>query len=170
LTVELLQFSVRYVATINDQLSVMPAALENTMAQADTNELDVEALCVLTGFTKRTVRYYIHLGLVDKPVGETRAARYGQRHLERLLAIRRWTQAGLSLEAIRELLSEDMEQFRQRPNRAGTVEVWSHFIVAEGVEVKLDPAQAGLSSAQTRRLFAAVAEAFQNIKQQDLPE
>ncbi len=39
-------------------------------------------LCVLADLPPRTVRYYIQIGLVDRPQGETRAARYGPRHLE----------------------------------------------------------------------------------------
>lgn len=140
------------------------------MVQADTKEFSVDELGALTGLSRRTVRYYIQIGLVDRPSGETRAARYGQRHLEQLLSIRRWTQDGLSLEAIRTRLAGAMDPLPQRPDRAGTVEVWSHFIVADGVEVKLDPAQAGLSSAQARRFFAAVESAFQTIQRENLPE
>ena len=42
-------------------------------------------LCVLADLTPRTVRYYVQIGLVDRPEGETRAARYGPPHLEQLL-------------------------------------------------------------------------------------
>lgn len=127
----------------------------------------IDELSALTGLPKRTVRYYIQLGLVDRPEGETRSARYGQQHLEQLLAIRRWTQEGLSLERIRERLDNASEPAPERRNRSGTVEVWSHFIVDEGVEVKLDPAQAGLSPEQVRTFFAAVMAAYQHIKQED---
>ena len=61
-------------------------------------------LCVLADLSPRTVRYYVQIGLVDRPEGETRAARYGATHLEQLLLIKKWTAAGLSLERIRELL------------------------------------------------------------------
>ena len=44
-------------------------------------------LCVLADLPLRTVRYYVQIGLVDRPEGETRAARYGARHLEQLLQI-----------------------------------------------------------------------------------
>ncbi len=45
-------------------------------------------LAVLADLPPRTVRYYVQIGLVDRPEGETRAARYGARHLEQLLQIR----------------------------------------------------------------------------------
>ena len=61
-------------------------------------------LCVLADLPPRTVRYYVQIGLVDRPQGETRAARYGSKHLEQLLLIKKWTAAGVSLERIRELL------------------------------------------------------------------
>ena len=35
-----------------------------------------EELCALTGLSTRTLRYYIQIGLVDKPIGQTRAAHY----------------------------------------------------------------------------------------------
>lgn len=136
------------------------------MAQADMKEFDLDALCKLTDLPKRTIRYYIQIGLVDKPDGETRAARYGQRHLEQLLCIRRWTQAGLSLERIRALLAAPVGE-APLSNRVGTVEVWSHFIVANGVEVRLNPEQARLSPEQARTFFAAVAAAFQHIQQEE---
>ena len=58
----------------------------------------LDELCTLSELPKRTVRYYIQLGLVDRPVGETRAAHYSVRQLEQLLLIRKWSQAGVSLE------------------------------------------------------------------------
>jgi DNA-binding transcriptional MerR regulator len=136
---------------------------------ADTKEFSIDELCALTDLPKRTVRYYMQIGLVDRPEGETRAARYGQRHLEQLLSIRRWSQAGLSLERIRALLAGNAEALPQTRNRTGTIEVWSHLVVAEGVEVKLNPALAQLSSEQTRQFFAAVMAAYQHIQQEDPP-
>src|SRR5438067_4692180 len=119
--------------------------MEKGMEPDDSNEFTIEALCTLTDLPKRTVRYYVQIGLVDRPDGETRAARYGQRHLEQLLSIRRWSQSGLSLERIRALLAGEAEAVPHRPDRAGTIEVWSHFILTDGLEVKLNPAQAQLS-------------------------
>jgi len=54
---------------------------------------------------RRTTRYYIQIGLIDRPEGVGRGAHYTTRHLEQLLEIRKWQQVGLSLERIRELLA-----------------------------------------------------------------
>jgi DNA-binding transcriptional MerR regulator len=119
----------------------------------------------LVELPERTVRYYIQLGLVDRPQGETRAARYGQPHLEQLLEIRKWQRAGVSLERIRELLAapEDAPPPARRRG-AGSVEVWSHLVVDEGVELNLNPGAAGLSPAQVRQLFREVTAAYQRIR------
>lgn len=137
------------------------------METADTNEFSIDELGALTDLPKRTIRYYIQIGLVDRPEGETRGARYHRRHLEQLLSIRRWTQDGLSLERIRELLAGATAPLTGQRQRAGTVEVWSHFVVADGVEVKLNPAMAHLSPEQTKQFFAAVMTAYRQIKQED---
>ena len=80
-----------------------------------TRTFTLDELCTLVDLPKRTVRYYIQLGLVDRPEGETRAARYFPRHVEQLLQIRKWTEAGVSLERIRELLAGELPRVPPRP-------------------------------------------------------
>lgn len=117
-------------------------------------------LCALVDLPARTVRYYVQLGLVDRPVGETRAARYGARHLEQLLQIRRWSAAGLSLERIRELLHGETPELPARAPSPGTVTVCSHLTVADGVALVIDPGRAGVSSEQLRVFVRAVMAAW----------
>ena len=121
-------------------------------------------LCSLADLPIRTARYYIQIGLVDKPSGSTRAAVYGAKHLEQLLLIKKWTTAGVSLERIRELLHGAEAPVPPRPFVAGAVEVRSHLIVADGVEVVIEPGRAGLSPEQVRRFTRAVMAAFESIK------
>jgi len=121
-------------------------------------------LCVLVDLPPRTVRYYIQIGLVDRPNGETRAARYGARHLEQLLQIKKWSTAGVSLERIRELLHGDQTPAAPPRSRVvGTVEVRSHLTVAEGIEVVIEPGQAGLSPEQVRSFFKGVMAVFAQV-------
>ena len=108
---------------------------------ATERSLSLAQLCILAELPRRTVRYYIQIGLVDRPIGETRAAYSTDSHLQQLLTIRKWTDAGLSLERIRELLEgADPAVPPPRPRKAGSVEVMSHLIVADGVYRELyDP-------------------------------
>jgi len=117
-------------------------------------------LCVLADLPARTVRYYIQIGLVDRPEGETRAARYGPGHLEQLLQIKKWTAAGVSLERIRALLQGEPPPVSPRHQALGSVSVCSHLVVAEGVEVVIDPGRAGLTPEQVRTFVRGVMAAF----------
>ena len=123
-------------------------------------------LCVMADLPVRTVRYYIQVGLVDRPQGETRAARYGSRHVEQLLLVKKWTSAGLSLERIRELLDGDVPAAPARPAQAGTVEVRSHLTVADGIELVIEPGRAGLSPEQVRGFARGVMALYQQMAKQ----
>ena len=129
--------------------------------------LTLDELAALVDLPKRTVRYYIQLGLVDRPDGETRAARYGTRHVEQLLQVRKWSDAGVSLERIRELLSGETPPVPPRPRSAGTVELWSHLVIAEGLELSMEAGRAGLSPDETRELFNGVMALYRDIRNKE---
>ncbi|MDX9700556.1 MAG: helix-turn-helix domain-containing protein [Rhodocyclaceae bacterium] len=127
-------------------------------------EFTLNELCTLADLPVRTVRYYVQIGLVDRPEGETRAARYGRRQLEQLLSIRKWTAAGVSLERIRELLRGEDAPVPPRLRQPGSVEVCSHLLVADGVEVVIEPGRAGLSPEQVRELVQGVMAVYERVK------
>ncbi len=102
---------------------------------------------------------------MDRPEGETRAARYTQTHVDQLLMVKKWTLAGMSLERIREMKEAGPEPALPLPTRRpGSVEVWSHLLIAEGVELLIEPTQAGLAPEQVRHLLRRTIEALQQIK------
>lgn len=121
-------------------------------------------LCVLADLPIRTVRYYVQIGLVDRPEGETRAARYGAKHLEQLLLIKKWSAAGVSLDRIRELLRGEEPPVAPRPRAVGSVSVHSHLTVAEGIEVVIDPERAGLRPEEVRRFVKGVMATYAGLK------
>lgn len=120
------------------------------------NTYTLDQLCALTDMTKRTVRYYMQLGLVDRPVGETRAAHYTPKHLEQLLQIRKLADAGVSLERIREVLAGGDSPVPDRVRQPGAISVLSHVFLAPGVELQIDPQAAGLSPEQLRAFVRTV--------------
>lgn len=126
----------------------------------------IDELAALAELPRRTVRYYIQQGLLDRPIGEKRTAYYTTTHLEQLLTIRKWQQAGLSLDRIREILSGTQDGFLPPPRArgAGTVEVWSHLVVSDGLEITLEPSRAGLSPEQVREFFRSVTTLYEQIK------
>lgn len=129
----------------------------------------IDELAALVELPRRTVRYYVQQGLVDRPIGEKRAAYYTTRHLEQLLAIRKWQKAGLSLDRIREILLEPESGSipPPRPRGAGTVEVWSHLVVSDGLEITLEPGRAGMSPEQVRAFFRGVMALHKQIQELD---
>ena len=124
--------------------------------EAEPASHTLDDLCALTGLPRRTVRYYVQLGLVDRPEGETRAARYGPRQLDQLLSIRKWIVEGLSLDRIRGLLQGEPAPVRPLPPQPGEVSVRSHVAVAPGIELVIDPGLAALTPEQLRAFSRAV--------------
>lgn len=111
----------------------------------------------------RTVRFYIQKGLIPGPKGEKRGAYYTEAHLAELLRIRQWQATGLSLEAIGELLQARQEA-PVSSARPGAVEIRSHLIVADGLELVVAPDRAGLTQGQVRQLFRAVQAAYADLE------
>lgn len=126
----------------------------------------LDDISTLTDLSLRTIRYYIQLGLVDRPIGEKRGAHYTARHVEQLLTIRKWQAAGVSLDRIREILQEPPSGSLPppRPRGPGTIEVWSHIVIADGVEITLEPGRAGLSPEAVRTLARGVMALYQQVR------
>lgn len=135
----------------------------NTTNDALGQTYTLAELCDLSGISIRTARYYIQIGLVDKPAGETRAAKYGTKHLEQLLLVQKWVAAGLSLERIRQQIHGAAE-LPKAGKRPGTLEVKSHLLLAEGIELVIEPGSAGLSPEAVRGFAKGVMALYAEIK------
>ncbi len=115
------------------------------------------------GVPGRTIRFYIQKGLLPAPQGEKRGAHYTEDHLADLLRIKQWQEAGLSLDAIAGLLQATHEPPIE-PARPGAVEVRSHLVVADGLELVVAPDRAQLTQTQLRQLFHCMQEAYAEIR------
>ena len=127
----------------------------------------LDELCTLTDLSKRTVRYYMQLGLVDRPIGETRAAHYASRHLDQLLRVKQLSDAGVSLERIREVMTGGETPVPARPRRPGAIEVRSHLFVAPGLEIQISPEEAGMTPEQVRAFVREVMQAAERVVRKD---
>ena len=134
----------------------------------ETTTFALKEVAALVGLEPRTVRYYIQIGLVDRPKGVGKGAYYTQEHVEQLLLVRKWQLAGLSLERIGEVLKQPTSgPLPPTPRRAGTVEVWSHLVVADGVEVTLEPGRAQLTPEQVRAFFRGVTRVYEQLHESE---
>ncbi|MCL1079682.1 MerR family transcriptional regulator [Parashewanella spongiae] len=133
-----------------------------------SNQYSLAELCKLVDLTPRTVRFYIQKQILSAPEGTGRAAFYHQQHLEQLLEIRKWQDAGLSLERIKELLNSNGDSKPIppiKPKQPGDIEVCSHVHIADGLTLQIEPTKAGLNSDQMRQLISTVLSAYNNIKE-----
>lgn len=137
----------------------------------------MDEICSLVEMNKRTVRFYIQKGLLERPLGTGKGAYYTHSHLEQLLEIRKWKEAGLSLERIEEIVSAKREgDVYGRPTpplarrKRGSVEVWSHIIVDDGVEIHIEPGRSGLTPEEVREIAAGVTMLYRKIKEESKDE
>jgi DNA-binding transcriptional MerR regulator len=129
-------------------------------------KFSLDELCSLVDIPKRTVRFYIQNDLVDRPEGAMRGSYYVRRHLDQLLEIQKWQNAGLSLERIKELLAGGEGEGPLPPlhrRKPGDVEVWSHMVIRDGVELNVEPQQADLTPVQIRKLSRGVLKLIREI-------
>lgn len=122
-----------------------------------------DELAALSGMPRRTIRYYIQLGLVDRPLGETRGARYGWQHLSRLLRIRELTEQGHSLDQIGQLLSTPPSPTLPTTPPPGSISVQSQIHLAPGLSLVVDSSLAPLSPEQLRTLARAVLTTYEHL-------
>ncbi len=135
------------------------------MPMKDEKHFSLDDLSSLTGLPKRTIRFYMQMELVPKPEGANRGAYYLGRHLDRLLEIQKWQRAGLSLQRIRELVRcPDVKGIPDRPPRQGDVAVKSHVFLRRGVELVIDPREAGLAPEKLAELAQNVLAALNSSK------
>jgi DNA-binding transcriptional MerR regulator len=153
----------------------------------DQGQYLIDELCRLSGFSRRTVRYYVQEGLVDSPAARGRGGFYSDVQLGQLARIRELRERGYRLEAIRGLLAEkDAEQgpaasaglrqsesdslgpspsspeMRELPGQEVLHTAWTRIAIDEGVELHV-------SAEAQQRLGPAVAtelNALRSIIQQ----
>jgi DNA-binding transcriptional MerR regulator len=137
----------------------------NTETETKAQTYSLDELCQLADMNLRTVRYYIQQGLVPGPEGKNRGARYFPLHLERLLQIKKWQAAGLSLERIAEIVEQpNAVNIPMKQPQPGSVELWSHLMISEGLQLLIEPGRSGLTSAQIRQLSREILTAYHNLK------
>jgi DNA-binding transcriptional MerR regulator len=86
-----------------------------------TITLSMQELSAQSGVTARTLRHWIHEGVLPQPMGRGRAARYGTHHVLRAQATQALRRAGNSLSAARRKLAamspEELGAYAPKPVR-----------------------------------------------------
>jgi DNA-binding transcriptional MerR regulator len=126
----------------------------------------IDELCRLTGFSRRTVRYYVQEGLVDPPAGRGRGGYYSDLHAAQLARIRALQEQGYRLDAIRTMIAPRGEASAADTVRAPAPapdrrdipgSAWTRHVVAPGVELHVS---AGAAS----RFGPAISAALEAVR------
>ena len=127
----------------------------------------IKELSTLVDMTARNIRYYIQQAVVDKPHGLNKGAYYTDKHLRQLLTVKKYKDAGVSLERIAQIVHEDSEapgvDYKIRP---GHIEVISRIQLLEGVELTINPERSGLSQQEIRQLTREILERIETIQKE----
>jgi len=98
---------------------------------------NIDELADLGGVSRRTVRYYVQEGLLPAPQGVGRGRHYGRPHLDRLIEVKAWQEAGLSLDDIRarRIPPRGGGQAAPRLSQPPPRSTWRRLALAPGVEL-----------------------------------
>jgi hypothetical protein len=105
----------------------------------ETRRYSIDELADLGGVSRRTVRFYVHEGLLPSPLGVGRGSHYDQSHLDRLLQVKAEQDAGRSLDDIRARRWPSSGAGRHAAEPAPSVprSTWRRLELAPGVELDL---------------------------------
>ena len=115
------------------------------------NLLTIDELSQVSGLSKRTIRYYVNGGLLDRPSGETKNARYDASHLEQIRNIK----------ALREVLNR-----REIGEPLTVIEI----PVDPGISIEFRQEICGLTQPQMIKLAQAFLEVIKSEKDKEAQE
>lgn len=117
-----------------------------------SHEYTMDALSEIVDLPVRTIRFYIQKGLVDRPIGARKTARYLHTHVDQCLKVKRWSEEGLSLDRIAQAMLAPPDELPPAPKKVGALSVTSRIHLAEGIELAIDHDLSSLSQAKVREL------------------
>lgn len=127
----------------------------------------IKELSALVDMTARNIRFYIQQGVVDKPHGLNKGAYYTEQHLQQLLTVKKYKDAGVSLERIAQIIHEEenapVVSYKIKP---GNIEVISRIQLMEGLELTVNPERSGLTQEDIRKLSRGILEIIDTLQKE----
>ncbi len=120
-----------------------------------TPRYSIGELAQATGVPRRTIRYYVQLGLLLPPKGAGRGHYYEQGHYERLVRIRELRDRGFSLDRVGAASSG-----REDDAPVPEVEMLTRIQLADGIHLTVGGGRRPPNARQIRELTEAVARIF----------
>ena len=107
--------------------------------EADKNKVKkytIEEISILTGFSRRTIRYYIQENIIRPPSGRGRGGFYYNSHLSDLLKIRSLQEKGVNLSFIKDIL-KGTEQVVKEDSQIYTRDLRVRYKIVPGLEINI---------------------------------
>lgn len=107
--------------------------------ESDKNKVKkytIEEISILTGFSRRTIRYYIQENIIKPPSGRGRGGFYYNSHLSDLLKIRSLQEKGLNLSFIKDIL-KGTEQAVKEDSQIYARDLRVRYKIVPGLEVNI---------------------------------
>ena len=127
----------------------------------------LKELSTLVDMSARNIRYYIQQEIVDKPHGLNKGAYYTDEHLRQLITVKKYKDAGVSLERIAQIIHEEQNtpqvDYKIRP---GNIEVISRIQLMEGLELSINPERSGLTQHEIRILSKGILELIETMQKE----
>ncbi|MCC7140758.1 MAG: MerR family transcriptional regulator [Candidatus Eisenbacteria bacterium] len=123
---------------------------------AEERTYSIQELVQASGVPRRTVRYYVQLGLIPAPEGAGRGHYYRDEHLRRLIRLREWQDQGRSLEEIRAAFAG--ESSLEESALPIEVELTMRIRIGPGMELFVSGEGVPPTAIQVRALARAAAE------------
>ena len=131
------------------------------------NKYSISQLSTLVDMTARNIRFYIQQGIVDKPHGQNKGAYYTDEHLKQLQTVKKYKDAGVSLERIAQIIQEDEAvqeiDYKVKP---GKIEVVSRIHLMDGVELTINPEKSGFTQQDIRSLSKTILKTIETINKE----
>ena len=96
----------------------------------------IEEISILTGFSRRTIRYYIQENIIEPPSGRGRGGFYYNSHLSDLLKIRSLQEKGLNLSFIKDIL-KGTEQAVKEDSQIYARDLRVRYKIVPGLEINI---------------------------------
>ena len=96
----------------------------------------IEEISILTGFSRRTIRYYIQKNIIEPPSGRGRGGFYYNSHLSDLLKIRSLQGKGLNLSFIKDIL-KGTERTVKEDSRIYARDLRVRYKIVPGLEINI---------------------------------
>lgn len=98
----------------------------------------IEELGELTGYSRRTIRYYVQECLIDPPAGRGRGGYYYDSHIQQLLQIKSFQEKGIGITAMVALMKKETKETKETVEPVlSSREVMIRYEIVPGIEVNI---------------------------------